>query len=106
MRRMRPNRSRLPRAAFSTAVPLFRVPEYTRKNVRLPTNGSLAILNASAANGASSAAGLVSSLFGSSGGLPFTGGTSNGEGRRSEEHTSELQSRENLVCRLLLEKQK
>src|SRR5207302_6565015 len=26
------------------------------------------------------------------------------EGIRSEEHTSELQSRENLVCRLLLEK--
>src|SRR5690606_40192895 len=26
------------------------------------------------------------------------------EGTRSEEHTSELQSRENLVCRLLLEK--
>src|SRR5690606_41882550 len=26
------------------------------------------------------------------------------EDRRSEEHTSELQSRENLVCRLLLEK--
>src|SRR5690606_41160969 len=25
------------------------------------------------------------------------------EGERSEEHTSELQSRENLVCRLLLE---
>src|SRR5690606_42010945 len=29
------------------------------------------------------------------------GGT---QGGRSEEHTSELQSRENLVCRLLLEK--
>src|SRR5690606_40518051 len=29
-----------------------------------------------------------------------------GESPRSEEHTSELQSRENLVCRLLLEKQK
>src|SRR5436309_15699953 len=28
------------------------------------------------------------------------------EVRRSEEHTSELQSRENLVCRLLLEKKK
>src|SRR5690606_27384966 len=28
------------------------------------------------------------------------------EGMRSEEHTSELQSRENLVCRLLLEKKK
>src|SRR5690606_41712346 len=27
-----------------------------------------------------------------------------GVGGRSEEHTSELQSRENLVCRLLLEK--
>src|SRR5690606_40705876 len=27
-------------------------------------------------------------------------------GLRSEEHTSELQSRENLVCRLLLEKKK
>src|SRR5690606_40718374 len=29
-----------------------------------------------------------------------------GHARRSEEHTSELQSRENLVCRLLLEKKK
>src|SRR5690606_39317856 len=29
-----------------------------------------------------------------------------GEAERSEEHTSELQSRENLVCRLLLEKKK
>src|SRR5690606_8389938 len=29
-----------------------------------------------------------------------------GSVRRSEEHTSELQSRENLVCRLLLEKKK
>src|SRR2546430_12844352 len=27
-----------------------------------------------------------------------------GRGRRSEEHTSELQSQSNLVCRLLLEK--
>src|SRR5690606_40323413 len=29
-----------------------------------------------------------------------------GDDLRSEEHTSELQSRENLVCRLLLEKKK
>src|SRR3712207_8658167 len=29
-----------------------------------------------------------------------------GSGRRSEEHTSELQSRQYLVCRLLLEKKK
>src|SRR5688572_32249507 len=30
----------------------------------------------------------------------------NGRGVRSEEHTSELQSQSNLVCRLLLEKKK
>src|SRR5215475_1856658 len=35
--------------------------------------------------------------------LPPTSPTA---GPRSEEHTSELQSRENLVCRLLLEKKK
>src|SRR5690606_42136352 len=36
------------------------------------------------------------------------GGSGHGTGgqRRSEEHTSELQSRENLVCRLLLEKKR
>ena len=33
-------------------------------------------------------------------------GTDDANGRRSEEHTSELQSRTNLVCRLLLEKKK
>src|SRR3712207_8784306 len=33
-------------------------------------------------------------------------GGGGGEGRRSEEHTSELQSRQYLVCRLLLEKKK
>src|SRR5690606_39468656 len=32
--------------------------------------------------------------------------TWNNDEGRSEEHTSELQSRENLVCRLLLEKKK
>src|SRR5690606_41248978 len=34
------------------------------------------------------------------------GGESHSRYYRSEEHTSELQSRENLVCRLLLEKKK
>src|SRR3989475_6076849 len=34
------------------------------------------------------------------------GGASGGWGSRSEEHTSELQSQSNLVCRLLLEKKK
>src|SRR5690606_41069378 len=36
----------------------------------------------------------------------WTNGTVTPEMARSEEHTSELQSRENLVCRLLLEKKK
>src|SRR5690606_40966019 len=35
-----------------------------------------------------------------------TAGIHDGRRHRSEEHTSELQSRENLVCRLLLEKKK
>src|SRR2546430_6858851 len=33
-------------------------------------------------------------------------GPGGGDARRSEEHTSELQSQSNLVCRLLLEKKK
>src|SRR2546430_13700483 len=34
------------------------------------------------------------------------GHTNARDGRRSEEHTSELQSQSNIVCRLLLEKKK
>src|SRR5690606_41742829 len=43
-----------------------------------------------------------------SGSLSFRKGSSTSliSACRSEEHTSELQSRENLVCRLLLEKKK
>src|SRR3712207_8250286 len=37
---------------------------------------------------------------------PGTGGTPVSRKARSEEHTSELQSRQYLVCRLLLEKKK
>src|SRR5436309_4500833 len=44
---------------------------------------------------------LVSALHRETGGNPLFIGEA-----RSEEHTSELQSRENLVCRLLLEKKK
>src|SRR2546430_12377727 len=38
--------------------------------------------------------------------LPGEGHFRPGHGPRSEEHTSELQSQSNLVCRLLLEKKK
>src|SRR3989442_8731946 len=37
---------------------------------------------------------------------PVLGPPAQDRGRRSEEHTSELQSRPHLVCRLLLEKKK
>src|SRR2546429_1256434 len=39
-----------------------------------------------------------------SGAAPSSSGTRSTPSRRSEEHTSELQSRLHLVCRLLLEK--
>ena len=61
--------------------PEFSVPEYTRKKVRLPTNGSFNILKASAANGSVSTGFRVSgspcSLW------PLTAGTSAGEGMYS-----------------------
>src|SRR2546430_12557104 len=38
--------------------------------------------------------------------LAFAGPDDSGMQARSEEHTSELQSQSNLVCRLLLEKKK
>src|SRR5690606_36252529 len=47
----------------------------------------------------------VVGLYGWYGGYYEEGGPAS-EAGRSEEHTSELQSRENLVCRLLLEKKK
>src|SRR5690242_21430550 len=43
---------------------------------------------------------------GDGGGRGERTGTGVGVGHRSEEHTSELQSHVNLVCRLLLEKKK
>src|SRR2546430_12870527 len=39
-------------------------------------------------------------------GRPCSSGATHSAPRRSEEHTSELQSQSNLVCRLLLEKKK
>src|SRR2546427_2044456 len=50
--------------------------------------------------------GLPSSGFVAWSGGPLSGGSGHGRIFRSEEHTSELQSQSNLVCRLLLEKKK
>ncbi len=61
-------------------MPVVILPEYTRKNVSLPTYGSVMILNASAANGSSSLGRRVtcSVVYGS---WPSTGGMSTGDGR-------------------------
>jgi hypothetical protein len=73
-------RSVLPFVVLSTRSPDLSWPEYTRKYVSLPTNGSDMTLNTRAENGASIDAGLVSSssVFGS---MPWTAGTSSGLGR-------------------------
>src|SRR5699024_9045492 len=57
--RIRPTRSRLSLAVFNTYEPAFKTPEYTRKNVNLPTNGSDITFNANAENGSLSSAGRV-----------------------------------------------
>src|SRR5207302_9536236 len=49
---------------------------------------------------------FVLDCSGSMSGRPLAQAKAAIERARSEEHTSELQSRENLVCRLLLEKKK
>src|SRR5690606_10784733 len=76
--------------------------------VRLtPTTAAVAAVEGSNASNDTYAVALVTS----SGGMPSVSAVSKernagGGAIRSEEHTSELQSRENLVCRLLLEKKK
>src|SRR5438132_9269506 len=54
--------------------------------------------------GTLSAAGLLGGSANAS--LAFSGTPADGDQIRSEEHTSELQSHSDLVCRLLLEKKK
>src|SRR2546427_7075757 len=50
--------------------------------------------------------GCVAGAWPPQGGRSCTGSAAARGGGRSEEHTSELQSQSNLVCRLLLEKKK
>src|SRR3712207_7174861 len=72
--------------------------------------------SSSATSGAKSATTLTASRIaiaaaprvtnGTHAGMRSHGPSGAGSGGRSEEHTSELQSRQYLVCRLLLEKKK
>src|SRR5437016_7604078 len=70
-----------------------------RKAVR--ENAPQAPISEILARSLSDRASLVSAL-----GEPKRGNQGSAIGKRSEEHTSELQSLTNLVCRLLLEKKK
>ena len=73
-------RSRLPRVEFITIVPLVSCARVDAEERQVAENGSLMILNASAANGSSSSA-LRSSSLSLSGLMPLTGGMSSGDGR-------------------------
>jgi hypothetical protein len=57
------------------------IPEYTLTKVKVPTNGSVAILNAIAATGSSSVSHLFISLSESSGSKPTNSHLSKGVGR-------------------------
>src|SRR3712207_7777646 len=84
---------RPPRSTLFPYTTLFRSVAHPAAQ-SLPVNGH-AVVGASDAGGVD-AYGLHAALVKVDGGL--------GSGSRSEEHTSELQSRQYLVCRLLLEK--
>src|SRR5690242_21575035 len=81
-----------PRSTLFPYTTLFRSTNIMRK--RLPVNGELALYDQDLGNGYLQGKALfVEQLHAKS-------------VQRSEEHTSELQSHVNLVCRLLLEKKK
>src|SRR5690242_20967653 len=81
----------------------------TRRSSDLPTGAAASVIAVGAAAGSWQAARkstvkrLVRSFKGS---VRVRGSILTGRFERSEEHTSELQSHVNLVCRLLLEKKK
>jgi len=63
---------------FKTVDPVSNVPEYTLKKHNFPTNGSVAILNAKAANGSESD--VLASVSTPSNVVPLICGISNGDG--------------------------
>src|SRR5207302_2288923 len=68
--------------------------------------GTVTALVGPSGAGKSTIIGLIAAFYVPSGGRVLVDGIALATVKRSEEHTSELQSRENLVCRLLLEKKK
>src|SRR3989442_3513434 len=81
---------RPPRSTLFPYTTLFRSPRYSRRNTPTPPATPILWIRFSWSKPASMAQALDAGL----------------DQERSEEHTSELQSRPHLVCRLLLEKKK
>src|SRR3989442_5638191 len=95
-----------PRSTLFPYTTLFRsvIQIFTRRGQGEPQ------LTASAGGGSHNTENASAGFSGSTSGLSYSASSSylgsDGYVSRSEEHTSELQSRPHLVCRLLLEKKK
>ena len=77
------------------------------KNISFKINkGSIVGLLGPNGCGKTTTIGMMLGLIKPTSGTVFINGLNIENENRSEEHTSELQSRRNLVCRLLLEKKK
>src|SRR3712207_6928570 len=93
---------RPPRSTLFPYTTLFRSAVLHDVSFRVEPGQLVALVGHSGA-GKSTIANLVPRLYDATSGTVRVGGI---DVRRSEEHTSELQSRQYLVCRLLLEKKK
>src|SRR3712207_9090030 len=83
------------------ALPIYLVAEQRHNDERPLTAAAADLLTVPAGRGPSAATRTFGATALTASGLPI-----NHADQRSEEHTSELQSRQYLVCRLLLEKKK
>src|SRR3712207_7451348 len=97
---------RPPRSTLFPYTTLFRSKEEQALRSRRARNASAGPADRPAAGGLSGAAGAVRLPEGGVFGVRYHQGLLGPCSVRSEEHTSELQSRQYLVCRLLLEKKK
>src|SRR3712207_8162415 len=94
---------RPPRSTLFPYTTLFRSTVVLLRVVALIASEKVALTFTPGSTSVAPAAGATAVTLGS---VVSSGAQSASESQRSEEHTSELQSRQYLVCRLLLEKKK